>query len=317
MYSIETRDLTKRYGDFVAVDHINLAVAKGEVFGLLGPNGAGKTSTIKMLTGLTPPTEGDAMVAGFSVVKNPIEVKSRIGWISSEVILDDDLTGWENLEIQARLTGVKNWRERATDLLRYFGILEFKDRKAGKFSTGMRKKLEIAMALLNTPEVIFMDEPTIGLDVNTRATMWNLIKEINKDYQVTVLLTTHYMEEADSLCNRIGIINKGKIIAVGSPEELKTKYGGDVIEIELKPGVSLSKSLDNAQLINGKMRVKVNNAESALLEVIRAIGGENIRAIRVNKSSLDTVFINLTGGSMEEQEFDARRFYAMIRRARR
>ncbi|EHP69215.1 daunorubicin resistance ABC transporter ATP-binding subunit [Metallosphaera yellowstonensis MK1] len=317
MYSIETRDLTKKYGDFVAVDHISFTVKRGEIFGLLGPNGAGKTTTIKMLTGLTPPTEGDALVAGFSIVRNPIEVKSRIGWISSEVILDDDLTGWENLEIQARLTGVKNWKERATELLKYFGILEFKDRKAGKFSTGMRKKLEIAMALLNSPEVIFMDEPTIGLDVNTRATMWNLIRQINKDYEVTVLLTTHYMEEADSLCNRLGIINKGRIIAMDTPEELKNKYGGDVIEIELKPGAKLNVSLENTQVTDSRVRIRVNNAESALMDVIRAVGGDNIKGIRVNKSSLDVVFINLTGGTMEEQEFDARRFYAMIRRARR
>ncbi|WP_252896605.1 ATP-binding cassette domain-containing protein [Metallosphaera hakonensis] len=168
MYSIETENLTKRYGDFIAVDHVSFQVEKGEIFGLLGPNGAGKTTTIKMLTGLTPPSDGDALVAGFSIRKDPIEVKKRIGWISSEVILDDDLTAWENLEIQARLTGVKNWKDRANDLLRYFGILEFKDRRTGKFSTGMRKKLEVSMALLNSPEVIFMDEPTIGLDVNTR-----------------------------------------------------------------------------------------------------------------------------------------------------
>ncbi|MEM1860061.1 MAG: ATP-binding cassette domain-containing protein, partial [Metallosphaera sp.] len=152
MYSIETENLTKKYGDFVAVDHISFKVEKGEIFGLLGPNGAGKTTTIKMLTGLTPPTEGEAIIAGYSIRKNPIEVKSRIGWISSEVILDDDLTAWENLEIQARLTGVKNWKERATSLLKYFGILEFANRRTGKFSTGMRKKLEVSMALLNSPE---------------------------------------------------------------------------------------------------------------------------------------------------------------------
>ncbi|BCS92258.1 Trehalose/maltose import ATP-binding protein MalK [Metallosphaera sp. J1] len=317
MYSIETENLTKKYGDFVAVDHISFKVEKGEIFGLLGPNGAGKTTTIKMLTGLTPPTEGDAVIAGYSIRKNPIEVKSRIGWISSEVILDDDLTAWENLEIQARLTGVRNWKERATSLLKYFGILDFANRKTGKFSTGMRKKLEVSMALLNSPEVIFMDEPTIGLDVNTRATMWNLIREINRDYQVTILLTTHYMEEADSLCSRIGIINKGKIIALGTPEELKSRYGGDIIEIELKNGTNVNVGFENAVVTNGKVRIKVSNAETMLMDVIRAIGNDNIKGIKINKSSLDTVFINLTGGTIEEQDFDARRFYAMIRRARR
>ncbi|EWG07454.1 MAG: daunorubicin resistance ABC transporter ATP-binding subunit DrrA [Candidatus Aramenus sulfurataquae] len=316
MSSIIAKDLTKKYGDFVAVDHINFEIEKGEIYGLLGPNGAGKTTTINMLTGLTLPTEGDAIVAGYSVRKQPLEVKRRIGWISSEVILDDELTAWENLEIQAKLQEVKDWKERALQLLDYFGIKEFKDRKAGKFSTGMRKKLEISMALLNSPEIIFMDEPTIGLDVNTRASMWNLIKQINKDYSVTVLLTTHYMEEADSLCNRISIINKGKIIATGSPEFLKEKYGGDVIEIELKKDVDVKLPYEVIKK-DGKLRIKVPSAENAVLEVLNAVGSQNIKSLRLNKSSLDTVFITLTGGSLEEEEFDARRFYAMIRRARR
>ncbi len=316
MSSVIAKDLTKKYGDFVAVDHVNFEIEKGEIYGLLGPNGAGKTTTIKMLTGLTPPTEGDAIVAGYSVRKQPLEVKRRIGWISSEVILDDELTAWENLEIQAKLQEVKDWKERALQLLDYFGIKEFKDRKAGKFSTGMRKKLEISMALLHSPEIIFMDEPTIGLDVNTRATMWNLIKQINKDYSVTVLLTTHYMEEADSLCNRISIINKGKIIATGSPDELKEKYGGDVIEVELKRDLEVKLPYEVVKK-DGKLRIKVPSAESALLEVINAVGSQNIKSLKLNKSSLDTVFITLTGGSLEEEEFDARRFYAMIRRARR
>ncbi|AEB95921.1 daunorubicin resistance protein DrrA family ABC transporter ATP-binding protein [Metallosphaera cuprina] len=316
MYSIETRNLTKKYGDFVAVDRISFQVEKGEIFGLLGPNGAGKTTTIKMLTGLTPPTDGDAIVSGFSVRKNPKEVKSRIGWLSSEVILDDELSAWENLEIQARLTGVKNWKERAIELLKYFEILEFKDRRTGKFSTGMRKKLEITMALLNSPEVIFMDEPTIGLDVNTRASLWNLVREINKDYQVTILLSTHYMEEADFLCTKIGIINKGKIIALGSPDELKAKFGGDIIEIELKEG-NMKLNIDNATITNNKIRIKVDNAEYKIVDIIKQIGDNNIKGIKINKSSLDTVFINLTGGTMDEQDFDPRKFYAMIRRARR
>ncbi|MEM3317428.1 MAG: ATP-binding cassette domain-containing protein [Metallosphaera sp.] len=316
MYSIETQNLTKKYGDFVAVDRISFQVEKGEIFGLLGPNGAGKTTTIKMLTGLTPPTDGDAIVSGFSVRKNPKEVKSRIGWLSSEVILDDELSAWENLEIQARLTGVKNWKERAIELLKYFEILEFKDRRTGKFSTGMRKKLEITMALLNSPEVIFMDEPTIGLDVNTRASLWNLVREINKDYQVTILLSTHYMEEADFLCTKIGIINKGKIIALGSPDELKAKFGGDIIEIELKEG-NMKLNIDNATITNNKIRIKVDNAEYKIVDIIKQIGDNNIKGIKINKSSLDTVFINLTGGTMDEQDFDPRKFYAMIRRARR
>ncbi|MEM4080034.1 MAG: DUF4162 domain-containing protein, partial [Metallosphaera sp.] len=182
--------------------------------------------------------------------------------------------------------------------------------------TGMRKKVEITMALLNSPEVIFMDEPTIGLDVNTRASLWNLVREINKDYQVTILLSTHYMEEADFLCTKIGIINKGKIIALGSPDELKAKFGGDIIEIELKEG-NMKLNIDNATITNNKIRIKVDNAEYKIVDIIKQIGDNNIKGIKINKSSLDTVFINLTGGTMDEQDFDPRKFYAMIRRARR
>ncbi|EZQ10889.1 ABC transporter ATP-binding protein [Candidatus Acidianus copahuensis] len=319
MSVVIAKNLTKKYNDFVAVDHINFQIEKGEIFGLLGPNGAGKTTTIKMLTGLTSITEGDALIGGISIKERPNEVKKRIGWISSEVIVDDDLTAWENIEIQAKLLKVKDWKERADAILEYFGIKEFKNRKAGKFSTGMRKKLEITMALLNSPEIVFMDEPTIGLDVNTRASLWNLIRQINKDYSATILLTTHYMEEADMLCKKIGIINKGKIVALGSPEELKEKYGGDVIEIELKDGLNVELN-KFGQVIrkDGKISVKTGNAEEVLLGVINTIGSNNIKSLRIKKSSLDTVFLNLTGGSLEEEgEFDLRKFNMMMRRARR
>ncbi|ARM76182.1 ATP-binding cassette domain-containing protein [Acidianus manzaensis] len=321
MSVVIARNLTKKYGDFTAVDHINFEIEKGEIYGFLGPNGAGKTTTIKMLTGLTPITEGDAEIAGISINKNPREAKKKIGWISSEVIVDDELSAWENIEIQAKLLGVKDWKDRALDLLNYFGIKEFKDRKAGKFSTGMRKKLEVTMALLHSPEVIFMDEPTIGLDVNTRASLWNLIREVNRDYSVTILLTTHYMEEADALSNRISIINKGKIIATGTPDELKEKYGGDVIELEIKKDEIPIDKLDQIGKTikkDGKITIRVSNAESVLLDVINTVGSNNIKSLKINKSSLDTVFLNLTGGSLEDnQEFNAKRFYAMLRRATR
>ncbi|TRM85615.1 ABC transporter ATP-binding protein, partial [Sulfolobus sp. A20-N-G8] len=228
----------------------------------------------KILTGLTKPTSGKAIVAGFDVVREPVEVKKRIGWIAAEVIVDDDLTAWENLELQAKLEGLKDWKDRASELLKYFGIYEFKDKQVGKFSTGMRKKLEISLALLNSPEVIFMDEPTIGLDVSTRKALWVIIRQINKDFQVSVLLTTHYMEEADSLCERIAIINKGKIIAIGSPNDLKEKYGSDIIEIEYEgTTINLSKIQKFGEVIanNGKLRIRTKNAENVLPEVIREI----------------------------------------------
>ncbi|WP_338599226.1 ATP-binding cassette domain-containing protein [Sulfolobus tengchongensis] len=317
--AVFVKDLTKNYGDILALDHINFEVRRGEVFGLLGPNGAGKTTTIKILTGLTKPTSGKALVAGYDVIKQPYEVKKRIGWIAAEVVVDDDLTAWENLELQAKLEGIKDWKDKATDLLKYFGIYEFKDKQVGKFSTGMRKKLEISMALLNSPEVVFMDEPTIGLDVSTRKALWDIIRQINKDFQVSVLLTTHYMEEADMLCERIAIINKGKIVAIGSPNELKEKYGVDVIEIDYEgtPDKKKLEKFGELSINDGRIRIRTKNAENIVADVLRQLSDVKVKAVRVNKTSLDTVFLTLTGTTIEEGEFDARRFYMTIRRARR
>lgn len=160
----------------------------GGSFGLLGPNGAGKTTTIKILTGLARPTSGRVEVVGFDVLREPMEVKKRVGWVASEVIVDDELSVWENLQLQARLTGVRDWRERAAYLLKYFDLYEARGRLVGKLSTGMRKKLEISMALLHSPEVIFMDEPTIGLDVAIRKALWDVVRQINRDFQVQYFL---------------------------------------------------------------------------------------------------------------------------------
>ncbi|MEM3515953.1 MAG: ATP-binding cassette domain-containing protein [Saccharolobus sp.] len=317
--AVIVENLTKNYSDIVALDHISFDVKHGEIFGLLGPNGAGKTTTIKILTGLTKPTSGKALVAGFDVVKQTNEVKKRIGWVAAEIIVDDDLSAWENLELQAKLEGLKDWRDRALELLKYFGIYDVKDKKVGKFSTGMRKKLEVSIALLHSPEIIFMDEPTVGLDVNVRKALWDLIRQINKDFQTTVLLTTHYMEEADALCERIAIINRGKIVAIGSPNDLKEKYGVDVIEIEYEGNFD-KKRLENygeVLISNGRVRIKTKNAENIVADVLKQLSEVKIKSVKINKTSLDTVFLTLTGTTIEEGEFDARKFYMTIRRARR
>ncbi|MEM0264156.1 MAG: ATP-binding cassette domain-containing protein [Saccharolobus sp.] len=317
--AVIVENLTKNYSDIIALDHISFDVKHGEIFGLLGPNGAGKTTTIKILTGLTKPTSGKALVAGFDVVKQTNEVKKRIGWVAAEIIVDDDLSAWENLELQAKLEGLKDWRDRALELLKYFGIYDVKDKKVGKFSTGMRKKLEVSIALLHSPEIIFMDEPTVGLDVNVRKALWDLIRQINKDFQTTVLLTTHYMEEADALCERIAIINRGKIVAIGSPNDLKEKYGVDVIEIEYEGNFD-KKRLENygeVLISNGRVRIKTKNAENIVADVLKQLSEVKIKSVKINKTSLDTVFLTLTGTTIEEGEFDARKFYMTIRRARR
>jgi ABC-2 type transport system ATP-binding protein len=319
--AVIVENLVKRYGDVTALAGISFSVHGGEIFGLLGPNGAGKTTTIKILTGLTPPTSGRAVVAGFDVVKNPNEVKHRVGWVSSEVILDDDLNAWENLELQARLQGVPNWRERATELLKYFDLLPHAKRPVGNYSTGMRKKLEIATALLHSPEVLFLDEPTIGLDVNTRAMLWNLIRTVNREFGVTILLTTHYMEEADMLCNRVAIINLGRIMAIGAPAELKSSVGGEVVELEVERPIDLSRLRELPDVVDvaaadGRIRITVRRAEEAIPQIVRVLDFAAVKSLRVEKPTLDTVFMKLTGKRIEESHMDYRKFYAMIRRAR-
>jgi ABC-2 type transport system ATP-binding protein len=319
--AIEVLDLVKRYGNVTALAGVTFSVSRGEIFGLLGPNGAGKTTTIKILTGLTPPTSGRAYVAGFDVVRQPNEVKRRVGWVSSEVILDDDLNAWENLELQARLQGVRNWRERATELLKYFDLLQSAGRPVGGYSTGMRKKLEIATALLHSPEILFLDEPTIGLDVNARAMLWDLIRTVNREFGVTILLTTHYMEEADALCNRVAIINLGKIMALGSPAELKSSVGGEVVELEIERPVDLSAlkrlpDILDVAASDGKIRITVRKADETIPAIVKSLDFSAVKSLRVEKPTLDTVFMKLTGKRIEESHVDYRRFYAMIRRSR-
>lgn len=315
--TVDVRSLSKQYGNFKAVDDISFKVKKGEIFGLLGPNGAGKTTTIKLLTTLSAPTSGEAFVAGYSILNKQKEVKRNIGWVSAEIILDDDLNAWENLGLQAALQGITKWEESANALLKYFQLSEFKYKNVGKFSTGMRKKLEIAMALLNSPQVIFMDEPTIGLDVSTRKMLWDLILLIKNEYKVTVFLTTHYMEEADQLCDRIAIISHGKIIALGSPTELKEKAGGYAVSIEVKDGFDVS-SLKNFHVLENnqnKILIEINSKDN-MLDVLKAINLEKLNSINLITPGLDSVFLKLTGSTIKESEdaIDYRKFYSMVRR---
>jgi ABC-2 type transport system ATP-binding protein len=317
MRAILLENVTKKFGDFTAVDGLSFHVDEGEIFGLLGPNGAGKTTTIKMITGLLRPTSGRIEVLGIDVTKETMRVKERLGWVSSEVILDDDLTAMQNLWIQAKLYGVKNWRERAENLLRFFGLEGFKNSKVKGFSTGMRKKLEIAMALLHSPEIILMDEPTVGLDVVSRKAVWEVITRVNKELKVTILLTTHYLEEADSLCNRIVIINRGKKVVEGTPEELKSRYAYDVIELESAVPLKLH-GWDVIYSDGNKYRIKVKDAASVLPSLIMEVGPQNLRKVSVKRASLDSVFISLTGLSLEEAGgIDERKLQMILRRARR
>jgi ABC-2 type transport system ATP-binding protein len=326
--AIEVHDLSKRYGSVssgvLALDRVNLTIRKGSVFGLLGPNGAGKTTLIKVLTGISDITSGEARVAGFDVRRESLEVRARIGWVAAEVILDDDFTGWENLWLQARLQSLKDWEGRARQLLDYFSLADRKDDKVSHYSTGMRKKLEIALALLHQPEVIFMDEPTIGLDVGTRRMLWNIVTGVHKEFGVTVLLTTHYIEEADALCDQIAIIDLGKIIAEGTPSELKARVKADIVQVETSDGLDTQAigAIPGVQEIRAQGNdwiIRVGSSEEFLPRFLAAVPGQQIRRISVEKPSLETVFLDLTGhriGGEEEPMRDIRKFYAQMRRAR-
>jgi ABC-2 type transport system ATP-binding protein len=321
--AIVARGLTKAYGKLVAVDHVDLDVPSGEVFGLLGPNGAGKTTIIKLLTGLSEPTAGEATVAGFDVRRDPMHVKKNVGWVAAEVILDDDFTGWENLWLQAKLQRLDDWKGRAESLLTYFELEARRKDKVSTYSTGMRKKLEIALALLHQPQVIFMDEPTIGLDPSTRHMLWDLIEGVHTEFGITVLLTTHYIEEADALCNRVAIIDHGKFVASGTPDELKAKVKADLIDLETTepldetrlramPGVSDVRSQGKGWLL------RVASAEEVLPRLLASLRNDGIRRVNVEKPSLETVFLDVTGRRLSEGEekMDFRKFYAQMRRAR-
>ncbi len=322
--AIWAHGLTKAYGKLTAVDHVDMEVPSGQIFGLLGPNGAGKTTIIKLLTGLSDLTDGEAMVAGFDVRRQPMEVKARIGWVAAEVILDDDFTAMENLWLQAKFQRLTEWRPRANDLLRYFDLAERQKDKVSTFSTGMRKKLEIALALLHQPSVIFMDEPTIGLDPGTRRMLWTLITGVNKEFGITVLLTSHYIEEADALCDQIAIIDQGKFVATGSPSALKSRVKADFIELETSENVTEPTLRAIPGVIDVRIQgktwiLRTTSAEEVLPNLLAHVETHDIRRINVERPSLETVFLDLTGRKIEEEAgevHDYRKFYATVRRAR-
>jgi ABC-2 type transport system ATP-binding protein len=229
---IQVKNLVKRFGDFTAVDDVSFEVQRGEIFAFLGPNGAGKTTTIKMLTSLLRPTSGSVELDGINPALERNEVRRRFGVVFQDPSLDQDLTAWENMEIHGVLYGVprKQRRERAEALLKLFELWERRDAMVKTFSGGMRRRLEIARGLLHTPKVLFLDEPTLGLDPQSRNQMWTHVKQLNESDHVTVFLTTHYMEEADRVADRIAVIDHGRIVAIGSSGELKERTGTQSLE---------------------------------------------------------------------------------------
>lgn len=329
---IEVEGLSKIYnGKIKAVDNVSFSVKEGEIFGFLGPNGAGKSTTINMLTTLIKPTSGKADVCGYDVHKRSNEVRRSVGVVPQEYTADEDLTGLENILLCADLYGLprSDSKPHAEELLKLVELSEAANRKVSTYSGGMRRRLELASGLINYPKLLFLDEPTLGLDVQTRAAVWKYIRTLKEEYHMTLFLTTHYLEEADSLCDRIAIIDHGHIIRVGSPEELKASIGGDVIVVGVKESEpDISSDIAKIPLVKDvkkkehEYRIKAERGEEASPQVMDAVRskGLHVTKIALTKPTLDEAYLEFTGRSLREEETDSAQMFSQrvtMMRARR
>jgi ABC-2 type transport system ATP-binding protein len=311
--AISLQGLSKRFGDLEAVDEVDLEIGKGELFGLLGPNGAGKTTIIKMLTTMLKPTSGKAFVWGHDVATDKDAVRSLVGVVFQDPSIDSMLTGRENLDFHGRMYGMSRSlrKKRIDEVLNLVDLGDKADIKMEDYSGGMQRRLEIARGLMHHPHVLFLDEPTLGLDAQTRRYIWQYIKDMNREERITIVLTTHYMDEADFLCNRVAIIDNGKIVALDTPKSLKEMIGADMITLET-PGcdekfLDLMKSLDwvkSALQSNGTIELMVDHAESRIPEVILKASSNNvaIRSVGLHEPTLEDVFLKFTGKKIRDAE---------------
>lgn len=313
MAAIEISGLTKKFGDFIAVDSISLEISGGELFGLLGPNGAGKTTTLSMLSTIARPTSGSAEVNGFDITEQDA-VRKSIGIVFQDPSLDDELTGKENLEFHGRMYHMpKELREkRIQEVLALVGLEDKAGLQVKTYSGGMKRRLEIARGLMHHPKILFLDEPTLGLDPQTRRGIWEYIRKLNEVEKLTIILTTHYMEEADFLCDRIAIIDRGKIIALDEPEKLKGVMGGDVLTLETSESKKLGEILKfewigERKIFDGSINVTVKDGAAAIPKILSAAerSGIKINSVSLKRPSLEDVFIHFTGRTIREQEADA------------
>ena len=327
---IETKNLTKVYnGKIKAVSDLNLEIKEGEIYGLAGPNGAGKTTTINMLITRIAPTGGTATVGGFDITKNSLAVRKLIGVVPQDFTADEDLTGRENLMMVSQFYDVPRAKakENIRNLLKLVDLEEAADRYVRTYSGGMRKRLELIIGLVHEPRILFLDEPTLGLDVQTRTQMWNYVKEIQKRLNVTIILTSHYLEEIDELAARVSIIDHGKILINGSPAELKASLKGDIITITLsdQQSAELIKTIPDAVEVTdagqNTVKIKVVNADDSLPALINFISQHKLSTIKLTvvKPTLDEVFLEYTGRSIREEEggMDRMKVAMNMRRARR
>ena len=327
---IQVEGLTKVFNhSLTAVDHINFSVKQGENFGFLGPNGAGKTTTISMLITVLRPTAGKATVLGGDIARQSLGVRGSIGVVPQEYTADEDLTGYENIILCADLYGISRSvsKKRASELLQLVELTGFKDKRVQTYSGGMRRRLELACGLINRPKLLFLDEPTLGLDVQTRAATWNYVKMLKKEFGMTLFLTTHYLEEADALCDRVAIIDHGKIVVIGTPSELKDSLGGDIISLSIQKDQDITHLIRKIEHVkevrkeNGSYIVKTASGEATAPLIIEALrkNGHTVTKLSMNKPTLNEVYLQYTGKSMRDSEESRENVFRQrmaVRRAR-
>ena len=331
MHAIKVDSLSKNFEKFKAVDNISFQIEEGEIFGFLGPNGAGKSTTMMILTTLLKPTSGNASVQGFDVVTQAKKVRENIGYVQQEIGVDEYLTGRENLVFQSRISQMpKDLVESRIDEVISLVELEEKQNEAAiTYSGGMRKRLDIACGLIHRPRVLFLDEPTVGLDIQTRRKIWEYIRKIHKEFEMTLFVSTHYMEEADKLCDRVGIIDYGKIQVIDTPEIMKNAMGNDMISFSLIDGIAKQDELINRikqiEFVNqvtrkqGEITIKSSQCSEVIPKIFQTTTemGIEIDSLSLNKPTLDDVFISYTGHNLRDdttQKLNKRKEFNLNRR---
>jgi ABC-2 type transport system ATP-binding protein len=326
--AVAVENLVRTYPRVRAVDGISFAIPEGEIFGLLGPNGAGKTTIIRILLILIKPTAGSVRVFGFDALTDPDKVREMAGYVPQDVSVDGELTAYENILIYSKLYGMpgNQRKRRIEEVLEYLGLQERADSRVNTFSGGMMRRLELAQSLVNRPRILFLDEPSIGLDPNARNAIWELVKKLRDELGTTILLTTHDMVEADILCDRIGIMDRGTLAVIGEPSRLKSAVGGDVLSVVSRaPDLpAIIKELGYsaiAESSNGAVELLVANGEAAIPQLVQALraNGIEVDSVSLKKPTLDDVFRKYTGARISEDEGwkQARMTRRTVRRLRR
>jgi ABC-2 type transport system ATP-binding protein len=304
-----TKRFKKNKKEFTAVDRVSLKIRKGQIFGLLGPNGAGKTTTLNMICTLLLPTSGRILLGGIDVVKDTMSARSKIGLVFQETTLDLDLTGWENLDFHTRLYKIKDRRRRIAEALALVGLTADKDVVCKSYSGGMKRRLEIARSIIHDPSFILLDEPTLGLDPVSRRDMWKHISTLIEHKGVTVILTTHYLEEAERLCSEIAIMDKGRIVVQGTPEQLKAKIGNDVVTVILRKEdkglvqeLRRNKRIKKLVVEGNQLTLYMKDVDKNIVDLLRHFNDSQITSLQIKKPSLDDVFLHYAGRKYEEEK---------------